>query len=138
MTAGHDSSRRRFLLSMLLGLVAGRTLVACDSPTESRYVPGYMPEWLLKITGERDAVVRTGKDCLEAFPAEQNVEALMSAIESSFETVDADATDAEETVTALQQAVRGDYQRGDVVQVKGWILSRTEARLYAAVALLSA
>ncbi|MCO6412115.1 MAG: hypothetical protein J5I92_05165 [Thiogranum sp.] len=138
MSAGHDASRRRFLLSLLLGLVAGRTLVACDSSTESRHVPGQAPEWLLKITGERDAVVRIGKDYLEAFPAERNVEALMSAIESSFEAVNAAAADAGEIVTALQQAVRGDYQRGDVAQVNGWILSRTEARLYAAVALLSA
>jgi hypothetical protein len=37
----------------------------------------------------------------------------------------------------LDDAVRADYVQGDVVLVDGWLLSRTEARLYALVTLVS-
>lgn len=41
----------------------------------------------------------------------------------------------DEVVAALRARVRRDFREGDVVWVRGWMLSRTEARLCAFVSL---
>ncbi len=136
-----DVPRRRFLRALLLGLLAGRALAGCDSSSRSQSDSGQPPQWLVNITGERDAVLRIGNDYLEAYPGERSLEVVMSGIEQALaaqlEGRAIDAADVPQVVAALQRAVRRDYRRGDAVSVQGWVLSRTEARLYAAVALLA-
>jgi hypothetical protein len=99
------------------------------------------PVWLQRITGDRDAVVRFGQAYLNSRPHEQNSEILTASIEkavaSQLKNGSAAAMNATRMVAALKHTVRGEYARGDVVSVEGWILSVTEARVYALLALLT-
>jgi hypothetical protein len=100
-----------------------------------------MPAWLLGITGERDAVTRLGEAYRQSHPAEQDSGVLVAAIDSALTPVLGGAVDASadplQVIAALRRVVRAEYARGAVVQVQGWVLSATEARLYGLVAALS-
>ena len=63
---------------------------------------------------------------------------MLASIEQALNRQDASLTltaDAGQIAGALQRLVRQDYARDQVVSVAGWVLSVTEARLYALVAM---
>jgi hypothetical protein len=104
------------------------------------YADGW-PAWLGEITGERDAVVHLGNAYLAAHPGEQGAGFLVAAIERTcaarLGTDTLAGLEPQQAVGILQRVVRSEYIRGDVVQVDRWVLSTSEARLYALVASLS-
>lgn len=138
----HPSSyrvtRRRVILALLLGLVAGRKPGLADAVDHTTVAPVELPPWLARLRGERDATARLGEAYLQANPAERSLAVLLAAIEEAIgaqRCSDGAAGDAQAALERLQRAVRDDYVRGEVVSVDGWLVSRTEARVYAVIAL---
>jgi hypothetical protein len=121
-------ARRRFLISSLLGLLASGVLGSCTKPHRTRDISGDSL-WWLDVAGERAAATRLGHAYLRSHPEERDLGLILGAIEAAIATV------GHLEPTALQRAIRMDYQRATVVSVHRWLLSRTEARVYAAIAL---
>ena len=83
---------------------------------------------------ELAAAARVGAQCLEALKPSGGASALALAIcgdadPSRFES------DPEFARTVFQQRHQADLDSADLVEVSGWMLSRSEARLYALIAL---
>lgn len=123
-------SRRRFLLMALASLTA-----ACSDSDRNTDLE---PVWLTHIIGDPEACARLGRAYLDAHPEYYGGDTLVADIQQALAKHDAPSaftSDPRRTVTALQLLVRDEYIHGDVEAVTGWILSITEARLYALAAL---
>lgn len=133
-----DPSRRRFLLGMLLGMAAGG-LAGCAA-TLSPGAPAHRSaQWLSAMIRDGGGMARFGSAYLRDFPAERDLDVLWDALREVMERQGAElsaALDPADAFTHLDQAVRDEYRRGDIVEVDSWLLSRSEARLYAASTLL--
>ena len=87
-------------------------------------------------SGDADAAARIGRAYLAANPGEANLDTLLAAIDSALGGgIEAADSDPQGVLTALQRAVRAEYLRGESVKVQGWVLSVTETRVYALLAL---
>ncbi len=100
-------TRRRLLESSAFCLV-GLTLHACAEEPKSSIV-----DQLARFP----AVRRVGRTYLSANPAENDAERLADLLPESWDRIEAE--------------IRGDFAVGRVVRLSGWLLSLTEARLYA-------
>lgn len=141
-SAGSGNTRRAFLLSLLTGVAGAGMLVAgCAPSADSGSAFDRWSGWLLGPTGNRDAVIRVGRLYLQAYPAQGDADALLKeidrAIAAQLDGTALEAADRTRVGAALERAVRSEYARGEVVMVAGWVLSISEARAYAAVAVLS-
>jgi hypothetical protein len=76
------------------------------------------------------ALARIGRRYLELAPAERDPATLRAQLGPL-----ATPADVLGHAAALEQAVRRDFERGDILAVDGWILSRTELRVAASFAL---
>ena len=95
-----------------------------------------VPAWLSGAVGDADAAARVGRAYLAAHPGEANLDTLLAAIDSALGgEIEAANGDPQPILTALQHAVRAEYLRGESVNVQGWVLSVTETRVYALLAL---
>jgi hypothetical protein len=134
---GGSCSRRLFLLSAMAGVVA---VVGCSErqPNAQGSAASASPAWLAGTVGDTEAAARLGRIYLDRYPLEQNLDSLLSRIDAAVapELVSG-PTDIDQVLSALQRAVRGDYIHDRVVSVQGWLLSRTEAHVYAALALVA-
>ncbi|MEA2080798.1 MAG: hypothetical protein U9P00_13280 [Pseudomonadota bacterium] len=146
MTAGHRSwlswfcTRRTFLLSALLSLTAGGFAANRYSLANSEPQPCVEPPWLWKTIAERQSAARIGQACLDAHSEYRQCHTLITDIERTLKRQDPSVSltaDAAQTASALQRLVRKEYARGEVVSVADWVLSKTEARLYALVYLVT-
>jgi len=141
MTSGAGWSRRSFLLSVLASLAVGGIAVSRFYPRGVQPDTATAPDWLMKIVADRDAAARFGRAYLDTHPAEQSGETLLKAIDAAIVTrlgAGADTPmDTQQLLVQLQQLVRAEYAAGQTLVVGGWVLSATEARLYAAVTVLS-
>jgi hypothetical protein len=135
----HACTRRSFLLTALAGALGVGVIAACKAPTDTGSAFEQWSAWLLGNNANHDAVVRLGKAYLRAYPADGDEHALLAQIDTvitaNLELGTPDSADLLQVGAALEQAVRADYAGDKVVAVEGWVLSATEARLYAAVAL---
>lgn len=135
--SGADSppsiTRRRLLLTLLLGLSGVRSAPAgvCvePSPDGDAGVPG----WLGLLREDTGAAARLGSVYLRDHPAERSVRGLLIAVERSCLGL---GDVSSNPLTILDRAVREDYRRGELVSVDRWLVSRTEARVYALVTLM--
>jgi hypothetical protein len=137
-TVAPSPERRRFLLAGLCGLLL-LELPACRSwrglATDGLSIP---PEDLLPALADLPAAARLGRGYLATRPDEAARDRLverLSAVVDTQPNADTPRPCADEVFHALEQAVRTDYAVERVVQVQGWILSVTEARLFALAAL---
>lgn len=120
-------SRRRFLLMALASLTAG-----CSSTDNAG------PTWLPQVIGDPEAAARLGRAYLAVHPEYYNSNMLVTDILQALARYDANAAatkNLQQTVAALQQLVRHEYAQGEIETVTGWVLSITEARLYALAAI---
>ena len=131
-------TRRGFLRSALLSLMAGAAassrLALADSGTQSCVEP----QWLSNIIYDRTSAQRLGQAYLNAYPRYRRCDLLIADIEGALQKLQADTSStagAMPVSAALQRLVRAEYAGDQVVSVSGWIVSRTEARLYALAAL---
>lgn len=129
---------RRVLLGLLAASVvtAGPTVQA--APLTSKTVGLLEAFCATAMRTDRETARQIGVAYLEAFPAERGavlkdprIAALLAAISPG---------DAAEAALQRQAAAyqRADFEAGDVVCVRGWVLSRCEARLCAVLALVAA
>ncbi len=133
-----DFTRRAFLLAAA-ATAAGGTLYLGARRRSADVAAASSPwsRWLLDANN-LSAVRRLGEAYLEAQPAEREAETLNALIDkalgASQREGDAGA-DADAAGVALQRRVREEYARGEVVNLIGWVVSVTEARLYALVSI---
>jgi hypothetical protein len=132
-------TRRSFLLAALAVPLGAGVLAGCTAPKDGDTALQKWSAWLLGNNANHDAVVRLGKAYLQAYPAERDRSALLADIDrlisANLETGNLEAAELLQVGAALERAVRAEYAAGKVVTVEGWVLSLTEVRLYAAVAL---
>jgi hypothetical protein len=132
VSSGPECSRRTFLLTALVGALAAAGCGDKDAspPTDT------VPQWLPVAVGDVDAAARIGRAYLEASRGEHNLDTLLVAIDAALAGEPGAAAGGRRRVlSALQNAVRAEYLRGKSVNVQGWVLSVTEARVYAVLAL---
>ncbi len=128
-------SRRQFIISLASGLAATITLQGCGSPVDRSVIA----QRLARTIGDQTAAKRFGVAYLRAYPDEAGIELLVELIDDSVVGEYGQGmslTDSQLLAEHLNKQVRDEYRRGEAIQVDGWILSRTEARLYALSALL--
>jgi hypothetical protein len=132
-------TRRSFLLS--LAGAAGSVCFVSGCQRFVTAVPGSQPwsEWLLDAYN-RESVSRLGTAYRADHPEESSAEVLAGSIERALAEAGnpGKAADPAGHAVILQQRVRDEYARGEIVRLSGWIVSITEARLYALVSLDSA
>ena len=131
VSSGPDCSRRTFLLTVLVGALAA---AGCGDK-EASPPSDTVPQWLPAAVGDVDAAARIGRAYLEASRGEHNLDTLLVAIDAALAGEPGAAGGRRRGLSALQNAVRADYLRGKSVNVQGWVLSVTEARVYAVLAL---
>lgn len=122
-----DDSRRNFLRQALCWVALGG-VAGCRSLPQAEFAANVMPAaWLDDVIGNLDAASRIGKRYLAAHPEEQSADQILGAIAATVQgRLDFDGVSA---------AIKSDYVRGETVLVDGWIISRSEARVYALAAL---
>ena len=134
-----DRGRRTFLCSSLLALLAAGAPWAITPSARAQASGGGALEWLSRVSGERGAVVRLGNQYLLAYPEERGVEPLLAAIRTSLTDYlggPPDVSDQDALRAAVRDLVSEEYRLGELAHVHGWVLSRTEARIYGAAASL--
>lgn len=134
-------SRRAFIKSLLIALTATSSLtLPLISGTNAASLSTTWPAWLSMVTGDKNAVAKLGQAYLAVHHEEQDSERLMNLIDQALgnlvDLADTRHDDPMHIARVLKQCVRKDYQNDDVISLQGWVLSRTEARLYA-LALLA-
>ncbi len=73
-----------------------------------------------------------GRLYLERFPDEADAKVLLQALLTDLEVL----PDSRDRLRdQLRSRIEEDFERGDVFQLRGWMLSRTEGRLWALAAL---
>jgi hypothetical protein len=140
MTSGHHTSRRRFLLG------------ACAAAVPVALAP--LKPWraIVEVTGSRTPAARLagllahrdsarslGRAALAVLPGATAPSALAAAVLAGLPggAPKLDAASDDDLRAAVAVRVREDFEAGDTVQVDGWILSCTEARLCALAAIAS-
>jgi hypothetical protein len=127
---GFPLSRRRFIAVAML-LAAGG-LPAALPATEQTGTAGH----LLTALTDRAAAARLGRAYLAAFPAEAEPDTLLNLLIAA---VRAHHGSLPETprglVTVLGSLVKQEYVSAPLVEIDGWLLAPTEARLYGLAAL---
>jgi hypothetical protein len=134
-----DPTRRRWLRAALIGLLAGPTLEGCAAAFRSLEQAGEASHWLAVLIDDADGMAGFGNAYLQAFPGERNLDRLAHALRAALDITSPEPAarqDAAALFARLDRTVRDEYRRGEVVTVAGWLLSRSEARLYAASTLL--
>lgn len=133
-----DPSRRRLLLRALIGIAAGG-LGGCAATLSTGAAADRPGQWLGALVGDGAGMTRFGRAYLAQFPAEGDLDLLWAALHGVLARQGAEPSgtiDPERAFGHLDRVVRDEYRRGVVVDVDGWLLSRSEARLYAAATLL--
>ncbi len=112
---------RRLVLRALASLVP---LIACARTTSTLPEP---PRALPAVFPEALAVL--GRHYLAAHPEDDDREALRHALGLD------DAQPESSWLAHLDASLHRDLERGDIIELEGWQLTRTECRLYALAAL---
>ncbi len=133
----HNLARRNVLVSLATTL-AGMMLPSLR--LVAGQVPGSQPDGLLKIlVPDTEAAARLGRVYLAAHPTELDLQRLVDGVlrrQDLPATADAiDSTPEAVLIARARRVVVDDYLAGRVVNIDGWVLSITEARLYALAAL---
>jgi hypothetical protein len=92
-------------------------------------------EWVLPL-GEIASASDLGIEYLTRYPSEADINALLARLQTLVDPLAA-LRDDPRALASLSAGVRQDFVDGNVVRVGGWLLSRTELRVYALAALES-
>jgi hypothetical protein len=122
------TDRRSFLRNSPLG-AAALLLALQTNPVRLAAKP------LRSVQPENAAMVSVGRAYLDQTPQEANAARLRQLLDLAAEVRAATLPGPEKERLALRQSE--DFRTGQTVLVQGWVLSRTEARLYALAALQS-
>ena len=131
-------TRRGFLLTIAAAVVAGCTDSGLDAVTTSSQKADFIKAAMPGLTSDRAAAARIGRFYLDAHPEYQAGDALVKDIELTLTRSDPDvakSTDSNRVIVLVKKIIASEFQNNKVEKVSGWILSMTEARLYALFAL---
>lgn len=128
-------SRRRFIISAVTGLAAAATFGAYWYPSNGNLLAGRLSQTVLDPIAAR----RFGQAYLLINPDEAGIDPLVDRIDKGLieefgQGLNLD--DPQLLAEHLDAQIRNEYRRCDAIQVDGWALSRTEARLYALLTML--
>jgi cytochrome c-type biogenesis protein CcmE len=124
--------RRKFILLSLIA-TAGASLTACKPSAAARA----RPEELAAICDEK-TLTEIGSAYLQQTTGENDAGRLAGLIMQDSSGRPADQVlDREHINVELTQHIANDFRNGNIVVVKGWVLSHTEARLCALLTLSS-
>lgn len=135
----HTVNRRRFFNSLLIGGIAllntHRSLARAAG--QAGLFPG-KPSLLLEPIRSRDSAAVIGQAYLRQIPEAVDAAGLYADILQSLGLTDyaVASMSLREIHRRLRDRVRADFAAGLTVKLDGWILSRTEARVSALVALV--
>ena len=129
---------RRHVLVSLAAMLAGVMLPSLGPAAGE--VPGSQAVGLLNIlVPDTAAAGLLGRAYMTAHPAELDVQRLVDGVLGPMRLsggADAiDSTPEAELIARIRRVVIDDYLAGRIVNIDGWVLSITEARLYALAAL---
>jgi hypothetical protein len=120
--------RRRQILTLLAVIAAGGLPSLPGVPAAGKSGVELVPETLT----DPGAAERFGRAYLAAFPSEADRDTLLQRLAAALVAGEqAVPSGAGAVLARFDRLVRGEYTRGDVIGVDGWLLSRSEARLYA-------
>ena len=120
-------TRRQLLQLTAAGLVAPTAgLLGCPAREPDALLDDAMLAWL-----EPDAVARAGRKVLERGEGWNDAASLRAALLPRM----GDAADPSAARAELAEAVREDFREDRTLTLDGWIVSETEARLYALAVL---
>ena len=142
MTPGGRISRRRFLVTFTATIagIGGSALAIKSRPWRAlvAFAPVSAAERLAGLLAHRDSARVVGTAYLDRVPSEASASRLVDRIAADLpegrRTV-RDASD-DELRSLLAASVRSDFEQDRIVEVDGWVLSPTEARLYALTTLV--
>ncbi len=138
MRAGSPITRRRFLATV--SAFGGFALVVKTRPWRAMvsFAPVSAAERLAGLLTHRDSARVVGSAFLDHAPEEASVSHLVDRISAELPEGRQTVRDAsnDELRALLAASVRSDFDEERVVNVDGWVLSPTEARLYALAALM--
>lgn len=97
-------------------------------------MPPRVAAWGRSLPGGA-AVRSVGRGCLAAGVVEDNLSDLADALDVAIRRKGTDPRGGQPLQEALADVRKKEFAAGDVVRVDGWVLSRSEARAYALVAL---
>lgn len=122
-------NRREFVLTVLSGLLAGKV------PAGS--IDAQVPAWISRLAGDPNATAQLGASYLREHPAEHDAAYLADLLQKALTRhVDpTHAADARSLSTAAIAMINREYADAQVVEVDRWVLSVSEARLYALLTL---
>ena len=139
MTSRAAPLTRRFVNALLAGAIAwpaSATVPSLVPKQHDRHGP--LQGLLMSIFRSRRSARAIGTACLRALPKEENTgrEIWNKILADAMWKTETMAT--KETIRRrLANQVRHDFVKGAMVDVDGWLLSVTEARVYALIALSS-
>ncbi len=87
---------------------------------------------------DREAAARFGARYLASQPDEARLPDLVAHLAAAIREARATGTNGGSRLAALRAWIRREYREADCVELDGWLLSRTEARLCALAALSQA
>jgi hypothetical protein len=125
-----DFTRRRLLaaaVTVAAAVTAGPSVVL---PLIERLAAGNTAGHLRALITHDAGAAYLGRRYLQAHPSEARRDVLVRRLVGTNAP-----TSAREASRAVAARIRSDYAAGRTVRVDGWVLSRTEARLYALVAI---
>jgi hypothetical protein len=125
-----DLTRRRLLIAAA-GLAAAAAVGPSCLLTLVERLSGAEAASLLRgLITDREGAARLGRSYLAAHPTEARSGVLVRDLVGAIEPTSVSGASRE-----VADRIRGDFAAGNTVVVEGWVLSRTEARLYALVVL---
>jgi len=132
-------SRRHFLAGLLWALlVALRSDHAWAALDERRWRTSFTSKLVTLLKHEESARI-IGREYLRMAPHEANAQILLNLI--SLGCTDGSTGTSDEAPESLRERLQArtcrDFEEGQIIRIHGWILSLTEARLCALVALVS-
>lgn len=127
---------RRAVMAALAVLAAGAAHPGWAAPGGKAAASAL--EALLPATmcTDRSMAAAIGREYLTSHPSGAREAALDPTLLRVIEAVASRRHNLPATRAAFVASQQADFERGDVVGVAGWMLSRSEARLYALVALV--
>jgi len=130
---------RRWFFKILAGfgpLVLARTIPSVHGIRGGRTVaPGDLK--MVASFASAESASPVGRAYLECHPREQDIEYLLDRICPPAVSGPLSHLRQEEVLAFIRERIRDDFTAGRTVMVRRWLLSETEARLYALVALLN-
>jgi hypothetical protein len=131
-------SRRRFLIGASVGLAGAVPALSALRWLEAFAGPPSLEQTLARLFRHHDSARRIGRAYLRLHPEEADVALLRYHLESALPPTSWATGGTSVARRALVERSRQDFGDDNTVAIEGWILSRTEGRACALLAVVQA